>query len=81
MRRAAVRALAAGADVNYLYVSPAAAALVAEVNAATAPPRADLPPGASGVTALHLAAQVRILHVCWCNYMTVAHLLGGAPYA
>lgn len=54
-----MRALAAGADINYLYVTPAAAALVAEVNAATPPPRADLPPGASGVTALHLAAQVR----------------------
>ena len=58
LRRAAVRALAAGADVNYVYVTPAAAALVAEVNDATQPPRADLPPGASGVAALHLAAQV-----------------------
>ena len=53
-----MRALAAGADVNYLYVTPAAAALVAEVNNATQPPRAELPPGASGVAALHLAAQV-----------------------
>ena len=54
-----MRALAAGADVNYIYVTPAAAALVAEVNDATQPPRADLPPGASGVAAMHLAAQVR----------------------
>jgi len=67
-----VRALAAGADVNYLYVTPAAAALVAEVNATIAPPRVELPPGASGVTALHLAAQVRPDAVCWCNDATIA---------
>ena len=56
-----MRALAAGADVNYLYVAPAAAALVAEVNAVTAPPQAELPPGASGVTALHLCCTGRRL--------------------